>query len=129
MNASSFRKAALIHAGGRSVIVSTSRAMSCMACNPAVKLFGLRLESRVAFALDRRREALRGAAGIAGGLRRVGLRVGILGPRLQDHLRLQVLDDLAGLAGRSLRGKPADVIGVAMRRNHRSQVPLAVLLN
>ena len=49
MNASSFRKAALIHAGGRSVIASTSRAMSCMACNPAVKLFGLRLESRVAF--------------------------------------------------------------------------------
>src|SRR5262249_53997042 len=38
----------LIHVGGRSVIATTSRAMSCMACNPDVKLFGLRLESRVA---------------------------------------------------------------------------------
>jgi len=48
MNASSLRRAALIHVGGRSVIATTSRAMSCMACNPDVKLFGLRLESPVA---------------------------------------------------------------------------------
>src|SRR5262245_54271755 len=85
--------------------------------------------SDVVHGLQPRREALRAAAGIAGGLRGVGRRVGIFGPRLQDHLRLQLFDDLAGLAGCGLRGKPADVVSVAMRRDHRGQAPPAIPLD
>ena len=85
--------------------------------------------SDVVHGLQPRREALRAAARIAGSPRRVGLRVGIFGPRLQNQFRLQLPDDLAGFAGPAVRSKPADVIRVAVRRDHRGQLPQAVFLD
>src|SRR5262245_24971815 len=54
------------------------------------------------------------AAGYWRGMHRVDARPRVLGPRLQNEPRAQVVDDVARSAGAIVRAEPTDVVSVTM---------------